>query len=105
MSSSDNSSSSDKNDEGVPPNKPAPIPVVMRRRRFTVQQKMNIIQTVTHLIHQQEGMCFVEACRDMNIHPSMHLRWIKQAPALIERKRMNVRARSTYAGRIGCLAE
>ena len=41
----------------------------------------------------------------MNIHPSMHLRWMKQAQTMIERKRMNVRARSTHAGHIGCLAE
>ena len=66
---------------------------------------MSLIRTVARLMHQ-EGMCRVEACRrDVNIHPSMHLRWMKQAQTMIERKRMNVRARSTHAGCIGCLAE
>jgi hypothetical protein len=66
---------------------------------------MNIIRTVAHLM-QQQGMCRMEACRDVNIHPPfMHLKWMKQAQTIIERKRMNVRARSTYVGRIGCLAE
>ena len=43
-------------------------------------------------------MCCVEACGDMlNIQPSMHLRWMKQAQTMIdERKRMNVRARSIH---------
>ena len=103
MSSSDDSSSSD-DDEGGPQNEAAPVPVVMRRRRFSVQQKMNLIRTVTRLM-QQEGMCHVEACRDVNIHPSTHLKWMKHAQTMIERKRMNVRARSTHAGCIGCLAE
>ena len=69
-----------------------------------MQQKMNLIRTVARLM-QQEGMCCVEACRDVNIHPSMHLKWMKHAQTMIERKRMNVRARSTHAGCIGCLAE
>ena len=95
MSLSDNSSSSN-DDEGGPPNEAAPVPVVMRRRRFSVQQKMNLIRTVARLM-QQEGMCCVEACRDVNIHPSMHLKWMKHAQTMIERKRMNVRARSMYS--------
>jgi Transposase len=108
MSSSDNNSSSN-NYEGVPPNKvppnkPVPVPVVMRRRRYTVQQKRSIIWTVAYL-NQQKGMCHVEVCRDMNIHPSMHLRWMKQAQTVIECKRMNMRARSTHAGCIDCLSE
>ena len=70
-----------------------------------MQQKMNLIRTVTRLM-QQEGMCHVEACRDVNIHPSsMHLKWMKHAQTMIERKRMNVRARSTHVGCIGCLAK
>ena len=103
--SSNNSSSSSDDDDGVPPNEPAPIPVMMRRRRFSVQQKINLIRTVARLM-QQEGMCRVEACRDVNIHPSMHISWIKQAQTMIEHKRMNVRAKSTHADRsIGCLAK
>ena len=69
-----------------------------------MQQKINLIRTVVRLI-QQEGMCRVEACRDVNIHPSMRLRWIKRAQTMIERKRMNVRARSIHAGCIGCMSE
>jgi hypothetical protein len=41
----------------------------------------------------------------LNIHPFMHLKWMKQAQTMIENKRMNVRARSTHAGCIVCLAE
>ena len=103
-SSSDNSSSSN-DDEGGPPNKAVPVAVVMGRRRFSMQQRMNLIWTVARLM-QQEGMCRVEACRDVNIHPSsMHLKWMKHAQTMIERKRMNVRARSTHVGCIGCLAK
>ena len=76
MSLSDADSSSSY-DEGGPPNEAAPVPVVMRRRRFSVQQKMNLIRTVARLM-QQEGMCCVEACRDVNIHPSMHLKWMPE---------------------------
>ena len=103
MSSPEDSSSSNE-DEGDPPNEAAPVPVAMKRRRLTVQQKMYLIQTMARLI-QQEGMCRVEACRDVNIHHSMHLKWIKQAQTMIEHKRMNSRARSIHAGCIDCLAE
>ena len=72
MSLSDDSSSSD-DDEGSPPNEAvAAVPVAMKRRRFSVQQKINLIRTVACLM-QQEGMCCMEACRDVNIHPSMQM--------------------------------
>ena len=85
------------NDEGDPPNEAGHETVVLKRRRHSVEQKMSLIRTVARLM-QQKGMCRVEACRDVNIHPSMHLTWMKQAQTMIERKRMNVRARSTHAG-------
>jgi transposase-like protein len=62
----------------VPPNEAGLVAVVLKRRRYSVQQKMSLIRTVARLM-QQEGMCRVETCRDVNINPSMHLRWMKQA--------------------------
>ena len=102
MSSSSDNSSSD-NDDGVPPNNP-PTLEKRRRRRFSVQQKMGIIRTVARLM-AQEGMTRCEACRDLNIHPTMHLLWSKQAGAIMEKKKNNFKAKRTHSGRIHCLAE
>jgi hypothetical protein len=54
---------------------------------------------------EQEGMTHCKACRDVNIHPTMHLLWNKQAEAMMEQKKHNSRARSVHSGRIHCLAE
>ena len=50
-------------DEGDPPNKVPPNEaghetVVLKQRRYSVQQKMSLIRTVARLM-QQEGMCRV----------------------------------------------
>ncbi|KAI2512380.1 hypothetical protein MHU86_2042 [Fragilaria crotonensis] len=101
MSSSSDDSSSDNND-GVPSN--VPPASVKTRRRFSIQQKMGIIRTVARLM-EQEGMTCCEACRSVNIHPTMHLLWTKQADTMMELKKRNIRAKSTHSGRMHCLAE
>jgi hypothetical protein len=87
MSSSSDDSSSD-NDDRVPSNDPPAS--VKRRRRFSVQQKMGIIRTVARFM-EHEGMTCCEACRDVNIHPTMHFLWTKQAEAMMEKKKHNIR--------------
>jgi hypothetical protein len=56
----------------VPTDKAGLVAVVPKRRRYSVQQKMSLIRTVVRLM-AQEGMCCVEACRDVNIHPDCPL--------------------------------
>jgi hypothetical protein len=101
MSSSSDDSSSD-NDDRVPSNDPPAS--VKRRRRSSVQQKMEIICTAARLM-EQEGMTCCKAYRDVNVHPTMHLLWSKQAEAMMKQKKHNIRARSMHLGRIHCLAE
>jgi hypothetical protein len=82
MSSSSEDSSGNNHDR-VPSND---LPAsVKRRRRFSVQQKLGIICIVAHLM-EQEGITRCEARRDVNIHPTMHLLWTKQAEAMMEQK-------------------
>ncbi|KAI2514125.1 Pogo transposable element with KRAB domain [Fragilaria crotonensis] len=102
-SSSSEDDSSSNNDDGVPSNVP-PASSVKTRRRFSIQQKMGIIRTVSRLM-EQEGMTRCEACRSVNIHPTMHLLWTKQADTMMELKKRNIRAKSTHSGRMHCLAE
>jgi hypothetical protein len=103
MSSSSEDDSSSDNDDGVPSNVP-PAASVKTRRRFSIQQKMGIIRTMAHLM-EQEGMTRCEACRSVNIHPTMHLLWTKQADTMMELKKRNIRAKSTHSGCMHCLAE
>ena len=65
QASSSNDGEGDPPNE-VPPNEPGPVSEVMRRRRFSVQQKMNI-WTVARLMQQQGICCCVEACRRIKI--------------------------------------
>jgi transposase-like protein len=102
MSSSSDDNSSDNDERVLPSNDPPAL--VKRRRRYSVQQKMGIIRTVARLV-EQEGMSCCEACRDVNIHPTMHLLWIKQAEEMMERKKNNIKAKSMHSGRMHCLAE
>jgi hypothetical protein len=65
---------------------------------------MEIIRTVARLM-EQEGMTRCEACRSVNIHPTMHLLWTKQADTMMEQKKRNIRAKSTHSGCMHCLAK
>jgi hypothetical protein len=64
---------------------------------------MGIIRTVAARLMKQEGMTRCEACRDANVHPTMHLLWTKQAEVMMEQKKHNIRARSLHSGRTHCL--
>ena len=63
---------------------------------------MGIIRTVARFM-EHEGMTRCEVCRDVNVHPTMHLLWTKQAEAMMEQKKHNIRARSLHSGRTHCL--
>ena len=65
---------------------------------FLLQQKMGLMRTVARLM-EQEAMTRCEACRDVNIRPSMHLIWTKQAEAMMDLKKTTIRAKSLHSGR------
>ena len=75
----------------APPNK---------RRRFSIKGRMAILRNIErHMV--THGMTHHEACYEVNIHPSMHLRWMKQHDSMEAHR--NYGARSVCIGRPSCL--
>jgi hypothetical protein len=56
-----------------------------RQKRYTIQEKTSIIQTVARLM-ERHGMTCSEACEDLNFTSGMHWAWKK----LIEQQRRTI---------------
>jgi transposase len=80
--------------EGQPPL------LASKRRRFSIRERMAIIRRVERLM-VTTGMSRPEACKEVNIHPTMHLRWTKRRDEMMEQK--NPGARAMCVGRPSCL--
>jgi hypothetical protein len=89
----------DEDDDGEPINKEA---CRKGQRRFTIQEKAAIIQTVERLM-QQHGMTRRKACEYLNISSGMHWAWKQNIDAMIEAKKNNIKAKCIHRGKDSCL--
>jgi hypothetical protein len=69
-----------------------------RRKKYTSQEKASIIRTVARLM-EWHGMTRSKACEYINITSGMHWTWKKSSDALLEAKKINVKAKSIHDGR------
>lgn len=75
-------------------------PLLSKRRRFSTKDRMAIIRHVQRLM-DNDDMTRREACEEVNVHPSMHLRWMRRLDEMTQQR--NVNAKSLCRGRRSCL--
>ena len=73
------------------------------RRRFSVSEKLTFMKKVKEKV--KDGCSIAEACRELNIHHSLYLRWEKNIEKFEVMKKKNFKAKSLGTGRQSELQE
>lgn len=74
----------------------------LKRRRFTVQNKLCLVRTIKRRI-DSDHVSVRKACIDSNVHIKQYLTWVKEFNALEEAKKKKLNAKSLCIGHTSIL--